>query len=103
LQPSSDNGGIEAVKKVIALWNFARVEGVKPTNNHAERTLRPAVLWRKVSFGNRGEAGCRFAARILTTVQTLRLQKRHVLTYLREAMIAYRAGQRAPALVPVGV
>jgi transposase len=86
-----------------ALWTFARVEGVEPTNNRAERTLRPAVLWRKISFGNHSEAGCRFAERILTTVQTLRLQKRHVLTYLREAVIAHRAAQPGPALVAVGV
>jgi len=44
-----------------------------------------------------------FAERILTTVQTLRLQKRHVLAYLREALIAHRTGQPAPVLVPVGV
>jgi hypothetical protein len=86
-----------------ALWTFARVEGVEPTNNRAERTLRPAVLWRKISLGNPSEAGCRFAERILTTVQTLRLQKRHVLTYLRQAVIAHRAGQPAPALIAVAV
>jgi len=28
-----------------ALWTFARVEAVEPTNNHAERTLRLAVIW----------------------------------------------------------
>jgi transposase len=27
-----------------ALWTFARVEGLEPTNNAAERALRPAVL-----------------------------------------------------------
>src|SRR5262245_58054066 len=34
-----------------ALWTFAGSEGVEPTNNVAERALRPAVLWRKGSFG----------------------------------------------------
>lgn len=85
-----------------ALWTFARVEGVEPTNNLAERTLRLAVLWRKVSFGNHSEAGCRFAERVLTTVQTLRLQGRHVLHYLRDAVAAHRASQPAPALIPTG-
>src|SRR3954466_2781207 len=28
-----------------ALWTFAHVDGVEPTNNAAERALRPAVLW----------------------------------------------------------
>ena len=85
-----------------ALWTFARVEGVEPTNNRAERTLRPAVLWRKTSFGNHSESGCRFTERILTTVQTLRLQHRQVLSYLRDAVAAHRAGQLAPPLLPTG-
>ena len=82
-----------------ALWTFARVEGVEPTNNHAERTLRLAVIWRKISFGNHSEAGCRFTERILTVVQTLRLQHRNVMDYLEQAMVAHRAGQPIPALI----
>ena len=85
-----------------ALWTFARVEGVEPTNNRAERTLRLAVIWRKISFGNHSQGGCRFVERILTTVQTLRLQSRQVLGYLHEAVAAHRAGQPAPSLVPIG-
>jgi len=33
------------------LWTFMEVEGIEPTNNAAERALRPAVIWRKLSFG----------------------------------------------------
>ena len=55
-----------------ALWTFARVEGVEPTNNGAERALRPAVLWRKGSFGADSEAGSRFAERLLTVVASCR-------------------------------
>ena len=87
------------LKVYDALWTFAAVEGVEPTNNHAERMVRPAVLWRKRSFGNHSTEGCRFAERILTTVQTLRLQKHPVLDYLRSALTAYRAGSPAPALL----
>jgi transposase len=82
-----------------ALWTFARVEGVEPTNNRAERTLRLAVIWRKISFGNHSEGGCRFVERILTTVQTLQLQNRQVLAYLRDAVAAHRSRQPAPTLV----
>jgi len=85
-----------------ALWTFARVEGVEPTNNRAERTLRLGVLWRKISFGNHSEAGCRFVERILTVVQTLRIQNRQVLGYLRDAVAAHRAGRPAPSLVTTG-
>ncbi len=33
------------------LWTFLDIEGVEPTNNASERALRPAVIWRKLSFG----------------------------------------------------
>lgn len=82
-----------------ALWLFAGVEGVDPTNNHAERVLRPGVLWRKNAFGCYSESGCRFVERILTVVQTLRLQKRTVLDFLEASLIAYRRGMPAPALL----
>ena len=82
-----------------ALWLFAGVEGVEPTNNHAERILRMGVLWRKNAFGCHSESGCRFVERILTVVQTLRLQKRSVLDFLIESVIAHRSGTPAPALV----
>jgi len=85
-----------------ALWTFARINGVEPTNNHAERTLRLAVIWRKISFGNHSDGGCRFAERILTVVQTLRLQNRNVINYLEQAFAACRAGQAIPSLLPAG-
>ncbi len=82
-----------------ALWTFAAVEGVEPTNNAAERAVRPAVLWRKRSFGCQSEEGCRFVERLLTFVQTLRLQKRCVLDYLQAAVAAHRAGLPTPKLL----
>ncbi len=39
-----------------ALWTFVFVEGIKPTNNFAERQVRPGVLWRKGSFGTQSQA-----------------------------------------------
>lgn len=82
-----------------ALWTFVRHEGVGPTNNHAERVLRKAVLWRKKSFGCASDGGCRFVERILTVVQTRRLQGRSAWTFLQEALHAYRSGQPAPRLI----
>lgn len=82
-----------------ALWTFVVFEGIEPTNNHGERVLRRAVLWRRRAFGCASAAGCRFAERILTAVQTLRLQQRSVFQYLTEAIVAHRAGQKAPQLV----
>ena len=85
-----------------ALWTFVEVEGVEPTNNFVERLLRRAVLWRKRSFGSWSVAGCRFVERILTVVQTRRLQGKNALDYLREALVAHRSGQPCPKLLPDG-
>ena len=85
-----------------ALWTFVRADGVEPTNNAAERALRPAVLWRRRSFGCHSAAGCRFVERMLTAVQTLRLQQRGVIDYLVQAFTAHRQGLAAPKLLPTG-
>jgi transposase len=82
-----------------ALWTFANTADVEPTNNFMERLLRRAVLWRKRSFGSWSEAGCRFVERILTVVQTQRLQVKNVLEYLHDAILAHRAGQPCPKLL----
>jgi transposase len=85
-----------------ALWTFTHAEGVEPTNNFMERLLRRAVLWRKRSFGCWSVDGCRFVERILTVVQTRRLQGKNALEYLHEVLLAHRSGQPCPKLLPEG-
>jgi transposase len=82
-----------------ALFTFSRVEGVEPTNNAAERALRPAVLWRKGCFGSRSEAGCRFVERMLSVRATCVQQQRSLFAFVSEAVEAAWAGQPAPVLV----
>ena len=79
-----------------ALYTFAAVEGVEPTNNAAERALRHAVCWRKMSFGTDSAGGSRFVERVLTVVATCRQQGRDVLAFLT----ACCRGSTAPVLVP---
>src|SRR5262249_39068161 len=85
-----------------AVWRFVVTEGIEPTDNHAERLLRRGVLWRKNAFGCQSAEGCRFVERILTAVQTLRLQGRPVLRYLHDTLVAHRSGLQAPSLLPIG-
>jgi transposase len=81
------------------LFVFLEHDGVEPTNNSVERTLRTAVQWRKISFGNRSDAGELATARLLTVMQTCRMQKRHVLGYLTKAVRCHRSGLAAPTLL----
>jgi transposase len=94
-------GMCEMILKVApALWTFVRVEGIEPTNNAAERAIRPAVLYRKGCFGTHSAEGSRFVERILTVTMTLRLQGRSVLDFLTQACIAAAYGHRPPSLLP---
>ena len=85
-------------EKFPMYWLFTSAEGVEPTNNHAERVQRRAVLWRKKSFGCASQAGCRFVERILTVVGTLRLQGRNALEFLSRCIAARRQGSAGPTL-----
>ena len=60
-----------------------------------------AKKWREESIEEMRHAD-RFVERILTAVQTLRLQGRPVLPYLCDALVAHRNGLKAPSLLPVG-
>ena len=93
----------EIVKRRQALWTFVQVEGVDPTNNAAERAIRPGVLWRKGSFGTQSEAGSRFVASMMAVVTTLKQQQRSVLAYLTAAHEAALRGEAAPSLLPASL
>jgi transposase len=90
----------EIVKRREALWTFVQVAGVEPTNNAAERSIRPGVQRRKISFGTQSEEGSRFVESMMTVVATLKQQKRDILAYLTAAHEAALWGEAAPSLLP---
>lgn len=63
------------------LWTFLYQEGVEPTNNLAERGLRPAVIARKISGGSQSEWGLRFTERVMSVVFTLKQRAQNVFDY----------------------
>jgi transposase len=81
------------------LFCFLEEPGVEPTNNVVERALRTAVQWRQISFGNRSGPGEIATGRLLTVTQTCRMQRRHVLGYLTEAVCCHRHRTPAPHLL----
>ncbi len=91
----------EILKVEEGLWTFARVPGIEPTNNAAERALRFAVIWRRISGGTDSQRGSRFVERTLSVVATCRQQKRNVLEYLTSCFAAAHRGQPIPSLVPI--
>lgn len=76
-------------REMGALWLFLIEEGVSPTNNHAERMLRFAVLWRKRSQGTGSEKGNRWVERILTLRQTCKLRSLRIYPILVDALACH--------------
>ncbi len=86
------------LKRWPALWTFTHLDGVEPTNNHAERGLRGAVIYRKLSLGSQSEQGERTTERLLSASLTCRLQRRSLFAYLTDVLNAKTRGDPIPLL-----
>jgi transposase len=98
--PKTEGMCREILRRRQALWTFVRHPEVEPTNNAAERAIRPAVLWRKGSFGTQSADGSRVVEAMMTVVTTLKQQHRPVLDYLTATCEAMLRGEPAPSLLP---
>lgn len=78
------------------LWCFIEEPSIDLTNNLSERNLRPAVIWRKISFGTQSERGNRFVERILSVVETLKIQKQNVFEFLANCFQCHFSGSPIP-------
>jgi transposase len=86
------------LKRWPALWTFSHTNGVEPTNNHAERGLRGAVIYRKLALGSQSEQGERTIERLLSASITRRLRKQSLYTYLTQVITAHARGDPIPGL-----
>jgi transposase len=86
------------LKLWAALWTFSEKPGVSPTNNHAERALRSAVIYRKLSLGSQSEDGETRIARLLSAHTTCRIQHRSLFDYLGEVLDHHARGAPIPLL-----
>lgn len=65
------------------LFTFLKVKGMPPTNNHAEQSLRLAVIFRKISFGSRSLLGAQATATNLSMLTTAKRQGLNQIALLR--------------------
>ena len=71
-------------KHRAALFTFLTRDDVDATNNLAEREVRPAVIARKLSAGNRTGAGAETHAVLASVLRTCRRRGRDILQTLGE-------------------
>jgi transposase len=81
-----------------APWTFSTTKGVEPTNNHAERALRGAVIYRKLSLGSQSDRGEQRISRLLSAHTSCRLQRRSFHAYLIDALAAHARSDPVPLL-----
>lgn len=89
----------DLLNRFSTLWTFLYEGGVEPTNNLAERGLRPAVIFRKLSMGNHSEWGARFTERLLSVVCTLKQNARNPFKFLTELFEAHQNARSPPPIV----
>ncbi len=77
------------LREMDCLWVFLEENGVEPTNNRAERSIRFGVLWRKRSHGTQSDKGDRWVERILSLKETCRIRGISSFSVLAHAMDAY--------------
>lgn len=81
-----------------ALWTFLETEDVEPTNNHAERSLRPSVIWRKKYFCTRSDYGTEYVARSASVNMTCKMQNKSSFKFLCGLLQNYFSGVGTSAL-----
>jgi len=87
------------LKTEPSMWTFIEKEGIEPTNNVAERAVRPVVILRKTSFGSQSERGSRFVERMQTVSATLKLSGRSLRDFVVGVAHHVLGGATPPALL----
>ena len=82
----------------LDMFRFLKDPTLAWNNNLAERMIRPNVIYRNRSFGNRSDRGAEAHGTLMSLMQTLRLQGKNVSENLRLAFLTHRQGAAAPCL-----
>jgi transposase len=80
------------------LLTFLEIPGIPKDNNHAERMIRPNVIFRKISFQNMSKNGALAHETLMSLLQTLRLQNKNPIPFFKEAYLKHRKGNPEPVL-----
>jgi hypothetical protein len=86
------------VRSWLDMFRFLKDPTLDWNNNLAERLIRPNVIYRNRSFGNRSDRGAEAHGTIMSLMQTLRLQGQNVTENLRLAFLRHRQGFATPCI-----
>jgi transposase-like protein len=75
------------------LAEFLLVKDLPGDNNAAERSIRPAVVIRKISGGHRGETTADAAAVVMSVLRTARQQGKNLIATIKRLVQRHLAGE----------
>jgi len=81
-----------------SLTTFLEEEAIPHHNNLCERQIRHNVILRNRSYQNRSQKGARAHEVLMSLIQTLRLQNKAPIEFLRKAYLTHRQGNPTPLL-----
>jgi transposase len=85
------------------LFTFLEHDGVQPTNNIAERAIRPAVQWRKICFGSQSQTGEQFTGNLLSVVRTCQLHSINAFEFLTRIVNASFSAKQQFSYLPLSL
>ena len=80
------------------ILTFLEETDIESNNNHAERMIRPNVIFRKISFQNMSIKGAEAHEVLMSLLQTLKLQNQDPIEFFKEAYLKHRQGNPTPIL-----
>ena len=100
-QPWQDSQARRLLKRLRRhqddLFTFLDQPNVPFDNNHAERAIRPAVIIRKNSYGNRSDRGADAQAVLMSIFRTLKQRGHNPIRTITQALTTYlKTGQLPP-------
>jgi IS1 family transposase len=103
LGSKSDHANLKALaNEILNDWDavvaFVKNPGLPATNNAAERALRWAVMFRKITFGTRTSEGSRSFAALLSVMETCRLRNVDPWDYIAKVIALGRKGMTPPPI-----
>lgn len=78
---------IDPKRDANRIFTFLDVNGMEPTNNHAEQSLRLPVIFRKICFGSRSSFGAHTFSTNLSLITTAKRQQRDPLAFLQTLLL----------------
>lgn len=76
------------------------IKDIDPHNNHAEQQIRPDVIFRKITFGNRSASGAENHSVLMTILQTAKLNSMDPIKTLEDIMLAGKKNPFSRILSP---